>query len=201
AIEKVDDDFLAHARDLDEAPLLARPCARHANVARAVLVLLALLIPEELHLHAPVFINENLFAGRTDDDGGLRTPDDRLRRQARRAIVDRGWDGDERLRKGVLGARGRGAGAAVRRRVVGRQDEVLFVRVAAIEIRDLHLGSAGDGGADRGARDGHVRRLLLFHAHARQVLAVAHRPVFARIVVELEAGVVHARERGGRLLQ
>src|SRR5262245_39193690 len=45
--EKIDNDLLADARDLNESPLLARPCAGNTNPTRAVLVLLALTVPVE----------------------------------------------------------------------------------------------------------------------------------------------------------
>ena len=57
---------------------------RHAHPARAVVVLLARAVPEELHLHAAVLVGEDLLAGRADDHRRLRAVHDRFRRHARR---------------------------------------------------------------------------------------------------------------------
>ena len=82
AFEEVDDHFLADARDVDHAPLLAGPGRADADPAGAVGVVLALAVPVELHLHAAVLVGEDLLAGRADDDGGLRALHDRLGRDA-----------------------------------------------------------------------------------------------------------------------
>src|SRR5205807_1416029 len=71
----------------------------HAYPARAVLVLLALAVPEELHLDAAVLVGVQLLAGGADDDGGLRPHDHRARRLARRA--ERHLVGDAGERVGV----------------------------------------------------------------------------------------------------
>src|SRR5687767_6933923 len=52
ALEKLDDDFLADARNVHCAPRLACPAGCDSHPTRAVLVLLADAIPVELHLHA-----------------------------------------------------------------------------------------------------------------------------------------------------
>src|SRR5439155_1551903 len=75
ALEEVDDHLLTDARDVDRPPGRARPRLRHAHEARALLVLLPLAVPVELHLHAPVLVGPDLLALGADDDGGLRAGD------------------------------------------------------------------------------------------------------------------------------
>ena len=70
--DEVDDDLLADARNVDEAPLLARPWLRDANPATAILVLIVVAIPIEMHLNPTVFVGVNLLSSRTDDHRRLR---------------------------------------------------------------------------------------------------------------------------------
>src|SRR5262249_53916661 len=92
AIEEIDDDFLTDARIEDHAPVFAGPRLGHAHPARAVLILLAQAVPEELNLDPSVFIGVNLLAFRPDDDGRLRSLHEGLMRTPRRAKGDRGWN-------------------------------------------------------------------------------------------------------------
>src|SRR2546426_2500700 len=82
-LEEVHDYFLAHPRDLDEPPVLARPRRRHAHPAGAVLVLLPVAVPVEVHLHPPVLVRPDLLPRLPHHHRGLRAPDERLTTRAR----------------------------------------------------------------------------------------------------------------------
>src|ERR1051326_3309109 len=69
ALEKIDNHFLPDARDMQAAPTFARPWIADANPAGAVLVVLPLAVPEELHLHAAVLIGVNLLTRRPPPPG------------------------------------------------------------------------------------------------------------------------------------
>ena len=64
---KLDDHFLADARDVDPAPVLAGPELRDAHPARALFVLLAIAVPVKLHLHAAVLVGVDLLSRFADD--------------------------------------------------------------------------------------------------------------------------------------
>src|SRR5205823_8162931 len=49
ALQEIDDDLLADARDLEKTPLFAGPVGGHADPARAIGVVLALAVPVKLH--------------------------------------------------------------------------------------------------------------------------------------------------------
>src|ERR1043165_6183942 len=72
ALFEIDHHFLADARNVDHAPLLAGPRRRDPHPARAVAIVLALPIPVKLDFDAPVLIGEDLLAGGADHDRGLR---------------------------------------------------------------------------------------------------------------------------------
>ncbi len=90
AFEKIDDHFLADARDGDHAPVLARPGLRHPHPAGAVLVLLAVAVPVELDFHPAVLVGVDFVARRADDHGGLRTLDEGLWRNPGGPILPAG---------------------------------------------------------------------------------------------------------------
>lgn len=85
AFEEVHDDLLPHPRQLHEAEALARPGAGHADPAAALLVLLPVAVPVELHLDAAVLVGVDLIARGTGDDGGLWPLDEGSRGLALRA--------------------------------------------------------------------------------------------------------------------
>ena len=147
-LEEIDDDLLADPRNLNEAPLLARPRARHAHPARALVVVLAEVVPVELDLHAAVLVDEDLLAARADDDGRLRAVNDRFRRDTARTIRDRVRDRSKRALELELAAPVAGAIRALARRVPYRQQVVRHVDVAPIVIADVELLTA----AQRAAR-------------------------------------------------
>src|SRR5262249_34323447 len=92
SLQERDDHFLPDAGDRHAAPALAGPGLRHPQPARAVLVPLALAIPEELHLHPAVLVDVDLLAAGADHRGRLHAVDHRTRRVARGAEVDGGLD-------------------------------------------------------------------------------------------------------------
>ena len=72
ALEEIDHHFLADARDLDEAEALAGPGHADAHPAAALLVVRAVAVPMELHLHAAVLVGVDFLAAGADDHGGVR---------------------------------------------------------------------------------------------------------------------------------
>src|SRR5262249_24679320 len=90
SLEERDDHFRPDARARHAAPALAGPGLRHPQPARAVLIPLALAIPEELHLHPAVLVDVDLLAAGADHRGRLHAVDHRTRRVARGAEVDGG---------------------------------------------------------------------------------------------------------------
>src|SRR5262249_31685590 len=121
-------------RDVHRAPLRAGPRLRDAHPARALLVLLPLAVPEELHLHAPVLVDVDLLALGTDDDRGLRAVDPRRRRLQPRTELH--LRVDQRVAAGDLRPRTRTArmvGAGVEL-VVSGDHQVLLVLIVAREV-------------------------------------------------------------------
>ncbi len=84
AFEKVNDDFLLDARDVDHAPLLSRQRRSHAHPAGTVRVILSLAVPVKLNFNPAVFIGENLLARRAHDDRRLSSLHHRFRSQSLR---------------------------------------------------------------------------------------------------------------------
>ncbi len=82
AVQEVDDDLLADARQRDMPPARARPGVGGAYPARAVLVVLALAVPGELHLHPAVLVDVELFALWAHHGGHLRAGDERTRQRS-----------------------------------------------------------------------------------------------------------------------
>ena len=97
AFDEVDDHLLADPWDLDEPPVFARPGARDTHPTGAGFVLLPVAVPMELHLHAPVAVHPDLFAGLTHDDGGLGSRGNGLHRGPGRAEGDVMRDRVERV--------------------------------------------------------------------------------------------------------
>ena len=191
ALEEVDDHLLAEAGRRDGAPLLAGPRVRHADPARAVLVLPAPAVPVELHLHPPVLVRVDLLARRPDDDGRLRALHERLRRRARRPELLIARHRRERARD----ARATGVGQALvpaEPQVVGRgHDEVLPVLVLPRAL----LQREQVPGPQPPARRRGLRRLELaaelVHPDVGVLRAVGRLDVLAGVVVHL---VVARRE-------
>jgi membrane-bound lytic murein transglycosylase B len=69
AFEKLHEHFVANAGNKERAPLLARGALSDANPARAVLIALALTVPEEMYFHPAMFVRVNLLSFGTDDHG------------------------------------------------------------------------------------------------------------------------------------
>src|SRR6516225_803707 len=95
SLEEVDDHFLTDARDVDHAPVLARPRVAHAHPAGAVLVLLVVAIPVEMYLHAPIVVGIDLISRGAYDQCGLHTLHHRFRGEAPRSKRDFAGQGSE----------------------------------------------------------------------------------------------------------
>ncbi len=186
AFEEVDDHFLADARDVDGAPVLAGPWIRHANPARRVLVVLALAIPVELDLHAAVLVGIDLLARRADDDRRLRALDDRLRgypgRAVRRLAVERD-DAALAVRLAAAHARHIGLGAQLAGR---RNHQVFAVLVVAGKAVQLEQPARKQARRVAAAVPAFVLALQFLQADARIGLSVTGLDVLARIIVDLE---------------
>ena len=76
ALNKIDDDFVADARDGHVAPGSAGPVLGDADPATGGVVALGVAVPGELHRDASVVVAEQFFAGRADDISDLRAVDD-----------------------------------------------------------------------------------------------------------------------------
>ena len=118
----------------------ASHCA-HADEARALVVLVAVAVPMELDFDAAVFVAVDLFARRSDDDGGMRTVHDRLRRQPRRPKLGCRRNAGEAvgvIRRDLLSDEAGVVGGAM----VGRRDRVaaLFARDVVPDQRELGAG-------------------------------------------------------------
>src|SRR5690606_11341017 len=61
ATDEVDDHFVAHARQLDAAKSATSPRAGNPHPARAVLILLAIAVPMELHFDAAHLVGPDFF--------------------------------------------------------------------------------------------------------------------------------------------
>src|SRR4051794_10437572 len=120
AFEEIDDHFLTDARRGNGSPTFTGPRMRDADPAGAVLVLLPVAVPVELHLHAAVLVGIDLVAGRTDDHRGLRTLDERLRRRAPRPELLAARHRDERA--AILAA----APAGPRQRLVVAEPQIVI---------------------------------------------------------------------------
>ena len=69
--EEIDKDFLTYARPERRTPEFARRDLGHSDPARAILIFLALAVPEELDLYAAIFVRVDLLALGTNDHGRL----------------------------------------------------------------------------------------------------------------------------------
>src|SRR5205823_3148927 len=74
------------------SPGFSRPALHHSHPTRAVLVALAFLVPVELNLHTPVFVDPDFFPALSDNDRRLRTMNDGLRCDERRPEDNVGWN-------------------------------------------------------------------------------------------------------------
>src|SRR5262245_47255775 len=72
-LQEVDDYFLANTRQGNPTPVGAGPRAGDADPATRVLILLAIAVPMELHLHPAVLVGPDLLTGGSDHLCGLRT--------------------------------------------------------------------------------------------------------------------------------
>ena len=72
AVQVLDDDLLADARQQRLAPGGAGQAARHADPARTVFVGRRVAIPAEMDLHLAVLVGPDLAPGGAGDDRGLR---------------------------------------------------------------------------------------------------------------------------------
>src|SRR5205823_2914301 len=69
--KEIDDDLLADTWVEHDAPILAGPVFGDADPTGAVLVLLALAVPEELDLDPAILVGIDFLAFRSDDHGCL----------------------------------------------------------------------------------------------------------------------------------
>src|ERR1700722_3692061 len=79
--------FVSDARPEERAPAFSRPHLRHAQPAGTVRVVFPLAVPMKLYLHAAIFIDEDLLAGRAGYYRGLETCDHGLPNYLLRAVV------------------------------------------------------------------------------------------------------------------
>ncbi|MCY1515350.1 hypothetical protein D9M68_499330 [compost metagenome] len=199
ARDEIDDHLLPHARMVHGAEVGAGPGTRHAHPARAVFVALAVAVPAELHLHAAVLVDPDVFAGRPDHGGGLRALRARHARDAARAERERG--GLHAEMKAVLARHAAAGVAAFAQAVHHRDDEVLAVVLVARcvlhgeAVAGRHAAHVGVAGVDLGLG------LRFFEADARVVLALPRVAVAAHPLVHLVAAVVVAARLAARVEQ
>src|ERR1051326_2394354 len=183
ALQEVDQDLLADARQVEHAPFLAGERLRHAHPAGAVLVGLAVAVPVELQLDAAVLVGVDVLAGRADHARGLRALHDRLGREPRRPEGRRARDrlqaaAEARgLASGGEGAHGGG--------VAHRGDDVFGVVGGARVIHQLDEPPRRDLPRPAGTEVGLVLRVGLLDARLRVLRSLGGRVVLAGIVVDL----------------
>ncbi|MNH04211.1 hypothetical protein D3C79_634990 [compost metagenome] len=131
--KKADDHFLADPRDLHRAPVLAGPGLGHADPARAVLVGLVMAVPVEVHLDPAILVGPDLFTGRTDHDGGLRSLDLRAQGAGQGAEALLRIDAAEVAFELRVAATGTSFQALLDDVVAGADDQVFAVLVLAAE--------------------------------------------------------------------
>ena len=158
------------------------------NPTGTLVVLLAIAVPEELNLDAAVLVRPDFLARRTDHNRRLRSLDDGLGRDARRAQHDRIGNAGKSI------AVGDGGGVGARR--------VAF-RPGGMADRGDHIGLALFGGAnvvvhrkrsaraeasaDAGAGDDVVGHLLFLHTDLDFRVPLVPLDVFARVIENLVA--------------
>src|SRR5208282_2694255 len=140
SFEEIDDDLLAHPGYDHSAEPLASHLLGDPDPAGALVVLLALAIPEELNLDPAILVDVDLLTRRAGHDGGLNALDHRLGCGPGGAVDDRGRDAGEEV---VIGGAVRCAVTRLlffhpdlRHRLAVALDDVL----AGI-VEDLELGS------------------------------------------------------------
>src|SRR3546814_14680213 len=87
--------LLADARRHEAAPLGAGVALGDAHPARTLVVVLALSVPVELHLHPSVVVDVDLVAPRSGHDRGLHAGHVRPWRTPGLAILHAAWDAGE----------------------------------------------------------------------------------------------------------
>ncbi|MCY1480109.1 hypothetical protein D9M68_135630 [compost metagenome] len=200
AFEEADDHFLADARDLDRAPVLAGPGLGDANPAGAVLVGLVMPVPVEVHLDPAVLVGPDLFAAGPDHQRSLRTLDDGPWRGGLRAEGLAGVHAvqfalellGQIVQAGLVGV--------LMDAITGADHQILAVLVGALVATEFEQVSRAQ--ATGVAAQLHALELGVdgFDAGARIVLAVLALHVFAGVVVQRVVGVaVGARHRGAHL--
>src|SRR5262245_57679537 len=162
----------------------------------------------ELRLYAAVLIHVNLFASRADNDRGLRTVDDRRRRQPKRAERCRMRDTLEMI--GVMQfSRRIFKRAAVIGPLIGgmidRCQNVALIEITPVMIAQIETITRRKTSASARTADDDQWGLLLFHSDAGQSLALAFLAILARIIVNLQLAFVlpddSRRQIEGRLLE
>src|SRR5439155_7251242 len=138
-----DEHLLADARRVDRAPAFPRPDRRHAHPAGALVVLRALAVPEELHLHATILVRVDLVARGTDDDSRLISVRPRQRCRPLRTI---GRIEGRRREAALVREAGIATGAEVPqlRRLLHTRHEVRGVGVLVVMLRQLDLATHFD---------------------------------------------------------
>src|SRR5262249_41694680 len=181
ALEEVNDDLLADPWHGDEPGFLPGVQGADADPARAVRVVLPLAVPEELHLHAPVLVGEDLRAGRPHDHRGLRPLDERPRRRPDGTERQPDRDGLERVV--VVDGALRGAPwIAMDRPAVGAAQEVVLP-VPGEVARQAERQPTGELSAGRRALHQDGLRGLRAHPHRRGRRPLRlDQPKLARVV-------------------
>src|SRR5262249_2416346 len=137
-------------------PVLAGPVLGDADPARAVLVLLALTVPEELHLHPAVLVGVDLLALGPDHHRRLRPLHDGPRRQPGRPERRRRRHAAERVAVGRLP--GPALDGRVRRAMLDRGEDVALILGLALVPRQRELAARRERGALAGPADPVVGR-------------------------------------------
>src|SRR6266850_2349346 len=132
-----------------------------AHAARALGIALVQAVPVELHEHAAVVVDVDLFAGLADHHCGLHARDARFRGDERRPVRDRARQAGE----GVLVARARGVLADALLEVMrNRGDQIGAVERVAIVADQIEVEAGREAVARALAVDLARRGLLRLHA-------------------------------------
>ena len=184
ALQELDHHLLADARHRHHAEVLARPRMRHADPARGVLVVLAVAVPVEVHLHPAVLVGVDLVAGGADHDRRLQALHQRLARGALGAERQVAGDAVEAAAKArPLSTTGLMRGE--HEIEAARSDQILAVLVLAWLLLELEHAARRDPTRIAGPLHDLHLRLQFLQADAYVGLALALAVVFARVVVDL----------------
>ena len=189
SFQKIDDDFLSDARDMDATPRLAGPQLGDADPAGTVFVGRAVAVPMELDFDTSILVGPDFLAGRSDDDGSLGSLDHGFGSETRRPISGLTVDGREAATAHGFRIDGPLGFVSIRRhRVVCRHQQVLAILVRAGMIGECEQPAGGQTVDVPSSLHLLPLRLLFFDACLGVKFAIGRRNVLPGIIEDLVIG-------------